>query len=47
MDTLYTSIIKLYAVYFWIRDNQRYSKASYISARNKSWLHCGLSHVQL
>jgi len=30
-----------------LRDNQRYSKASYISARNKSWLNCGLSHVQL
>jgi len=31
----YTSIIKLYAVCFWICDNQRYSKASCISARNK------------
>jgi len=24
-----------------------YSKASYISERNKSWLYCGLSHEQL
>jgi len=30
-----------------MRDNQRYSKAGYISARNKSWLNCGLLHVQL
>jgi len=36
-----TSIIKLYAVCFWIRDSQRYSKASYISAWNKLWLYCG------
>ena len=42
-----TSIIKLYTVCFWIRDNQLYSKSSYISARNKSWLYCSLSHVQL
>jgi len=42
---MYTSIIKLYAVCFWIRDNQRYSTASYISARNKSWFCWGLSHV--
>jgi len=27
--------------------NQRYSKASCISARNESWLYCDLSHVQL
>jgi len=44
-NIMYTSIIKLYAVCFWIRGNQRYSKASYISARNKSWLYCSLSHV--
>jgi len=44
---LNTSIIEFHAVHFWIRDNQRYSKASYISARNESWLYCGLSHVQL
>jgi len=31
-------MIKLYPVYFWTRDNQRYSKTSYISARNKYWL---------
>jgi len=32
-----------------LRDNQRYGKASYvyISPQNKSWLYCGLSHVQL
>ena len=42
-----TSIIKFYAVCFWIRDNHRYSKISYISARTKSMLYCGLSHVQL
>ena len=30
-----------------MRDSQRYSKASYISARSKPWLYCGLSHVQL
>jgi len=46
-DPSCTSIIKLYAVCFWIRGNQRYSKVSYISTRNKSWLDCGLSHVQL
>ena len=47
-QTLYTlASPKLEVVCFWIRDNQRYSKASYISARNKSWLHCGLSYVQL
>jgi len=45
-NIIYTSIIKLYAVYFRIRDNQRYSKASYISPLNKSWLYHGLSHVQ-
>jgi len=28
-------------------DNQRHSKGSYISARDKSWLYCSLSHVQL
>jgi len=44
---IYTSIIQLYDVCFWIRDNQRYSKVSYISVRNKSWLCCGLSHVLL
>ena len=33
---IYTSIIKLYVACFWIRYNQRYSKASYISVRNKS-----------
>jgi len=43
---IYTSNIKLYAVYFGMRDNQRYSKASYISALNKSWLYYGLLHVQ-
>jgi len=32
---MHTSIIKLYAVRFWIRDNQRYSKTIYISAQNK------------
>ena len=42
-----TSIIKFYAVCFWIRDNHRYSKTSYISTRTKSMLYCGLSHVQL
>ena len=40
-----TSIIKFYAVCFWIRDNHRYSKTSYISTRTKSMLYCGLSHV--
>jgi len=30
-----------------LRDNKRYRKASYISAQNKSYLYCGLSHVQL
>jgi len=29
-SNIYTSIIELYAVCFWIRVNQRYSKASYI-----------------
>ena len=42
-----TSIIKFYAVCFWICDNHRYSKTSYISTRTKSMLYCGLSHVQL
>ena len=42
-----TSIIKFYVVCFWIRDNHRYSKTSYISTRTKSMLYCGLSHVQL
>jgi len=42
-----TSINKFYAVCFWIRDNHRYSKVSYISTRTKSMLYCGLSHVQL
>ena len=42
-----TSIIKFYAVCFWIRDNHRYSKTSYIYTRTKSMLYCGLSHVQL
>jgi len=42
---IYTSIIKLYAVCFWIRDNQRYSKAIYISAQNKQWLYCGLCNI--
>jgi len=31
---IYTSIINFYAVCFWIRDNQRYSKTSDISTRN-------------
>jgi len=44
---IYTSIIKFCAVCFWIRDNQRYRKTRYISARNKSMLYRGLSHVQL
>jgi len=44
-NIIYTNIVELYAVCFGIRDNTRYSKASYISARNKSWLYCGLSHV--
>ena len=44
---LATCIFKFYAVYFWIRDNPRYSKSSYISARNKLWLYCGLSQMQL
>jgi len=39
---VYTSIIKFYAVCFWIRD----SKASYISMWTKHMLYCGLSHVQ-
>ena len=34
-NIIYTSTIKLYAVCFWISDNQRYSKAICISARNK------------
>ena len=42
-----TSIIKFYAVCFWIRGNHRYSKTSYNSVRTKSMLYCGLSHVQL
>jgi len=44
---VYTRIIKFYAVCFWIRDNQRYSKTSYISIRTKTKLYCGLSHMQL
>jgi len=44
---IYTSIIKFYAVCYWIRDRQRYSKTSYISAPTKSTLCCSLSHVQL
>jgi len=35
---IYTRIIKCYAVCFWIRDNQRYSKTNYISTRTKSML---------
>ena len=44
---IYTTIVKFYAVCFWIRDNQRYSKTRYISTRRKSMLYRGLSHVQL
>jgi len=44
---IYTSIIKFYAVYFWISVNQRYSKTRYISTLTKPMLYCGLSHVQL
>ena len=47
---IYTSIIKFCAVCFWICDNQRYSKTSYISMQTKSMLgmlYYGLSHVQL
>jgi len=44
---IHTSIIEVYAVCFWIRDNQRYSKSRYVSSRAKSMLYCGLSHVQL
>ena len=38
--TLYTCIFKFYAVCFWVCDNKRCSKVSYISAQNKSWLYC-------
>jgi len=44
---IYTSIITFYAVCFWIRDKQCYSKTKYIYTRTKSMLYCGLSHVQL
>jgi len=44
---IYTSIITFYAVCFWIRDSQRYSKTSYISMRTKCMRYCSLSHVQL
>jgi len=46
-NIIYTGIMKLYPVCFGIRDNQRCSTARYISARNKSLLYCGLSHMQL
>jgi len=44
---IYNSIIKGYAVCFWIRDNQPYSKTSYISTSTKFMLCCSLSHAQL
>jgi len=44
---IYTNVINFYTVCFWLRDNQHYSKTSYISTRTNSMLYCGLSHVQL
>jgi len=35
------------AVCFWRRANPRYSKPSYNSARNRSWLHCDLLCVKM